>query len=160
MPEKKEWKSASLLKQGDKVLLSSGEYSIIETVKSIYYEEPQTTYNFEVEDYHTYYVGTGVCVHNRNCGTPDLYRGDNDMTARPNVDVKIKDGLVQPTRGVSVNADASVISKFGAPHKLGALPEGLKVVLTSGTHFEIAPAYAMTFDAYQNLLYQIPLIPV
>ena len=26
-------------------------------------------YNFEVEDFHTYYVGTGVCVHNKNCYT-------------------------------------------------------------------------------------------
>ena len=32
LPEKKEWKSASLLKKGDKVLLSRGEYAIIESI--------------------------------------------------------------------------------------------------------------------------------
>ncbi len=68
LPLTKEWKSARLLKKGDKVLLSDGKSVIIESVKSKHYDEPQTTYNFEVEDYHTYYVGTGVCVHNRNCG--------------------------------------------------------------------------------------------
>ena len=34
----------------------------------MHYDTPQTTYNFEAEDCHTYYVGTGVLVHNKNCG--------------------------------------------------------------------------------------------
>ena len=67
LPEKKAWKSASLLKKGDKVLLSSGGYAIIEFVKSKHYDKPQTTYNFEVKDFHTYFIGIGVCVHNRGC---------------------------------------------------------------------------------------------
>lgn len=33
------------------------------------YTEPKTTYNFEVGDFHTYYVGTGVLVHNKGCGS-------------------------------------------------------------------------------------------
>ncbi len=57
-------------------------------------EAPETTYNFEVEDYHTYYVGeASVCVHNANCGTPDLYRSGNNMNVRRR-DVEIVDGLV------------------------------------------------------------------
>ena len=69
LPEKKEWRSAEELKEGDKVLLWDGRYGIIESVKSKHYDKSQTTYNFEVEDFHTYYVGTGVCVHNKNCYT-------------------------------------------------------------------------------------------
>lgn len=33
----------------------------------LFYEESKTTYNFEVEDFHTYYVGDGVLVHNIDC---------------------------------------------------------------------------------------------
>ena len=59
------WVSASRLKNGDKVLLSNGNYGIIQSVKVEQLENPETTYNFEVEDFHTYYVGeNSVCVHN------------------------------------------------------------------------------------------------
>ena len=66
LPETKTWVSAEDLKVGTKVLLSDGSYGIIKVVKSIHYDEAQTTYNFEVADYHTYYVGNGVLVHNRS----------------------------------------------------------------------------------------------
>ena len=49
-------------------MLSDGSYGIIEAVKAIHCDEPETTYNFEVADFHTYYVGTGVLVHNIGCG--------------------------------------------------------------------------------------------
>ena len=64
LPESKKWVSAEKLEVGINVLLSNGEYGIIEAVRSVHYDIPQTTYNFEVADVHTYYVGTGVCVHN------------------------------------------------------------------------------------------------
>ena len=44
------------LKVGDKVLLSNGEYGIIQSVKVEELSCPETTYNLEVEDFHTYYV--------------------------------------------------------------------------------------------------------
>lgn len=57
--------AASHLKNGDKVLLSNGNYGIIQTVNVERLEIPENTYNFEVEDFHTYYVGeNSVCVHN------------------------------------------------------------------------------------------------
>ena len=153
------WISAKDLKSGDALLLSNGENAIISSVEVEYLDVPQTTYNFEVEDFHTYYVGeSGVLVH--NICPEALYRGGNDMTARPGVDVKIKDGLVQPTRGISVNSDAAMVTKFGQPHQLGTLPDGLKAVVTSGTHFEIVPTYAMTLEKYQSLLNLIPLKPI
>ena len=48
--------------------LLNGEYVIIEQVQHELLETPVTVYNFEVEDFHTYYVGDGVLVHNRGCG--------------------------------------------------------------------------------------------
>ena len=66
----KKWVSACNLKSGDKVLLSDGEYGIIQSVKVEELSSPETTYNLEVEDFHTYYVGEySVCVHNTGCGT-------------------------------------------------------------------------------------------
>ena len=59
------WVSACKLKAGDKVLLSDGKYGIIVSVKIEELESPETTYNFEVADFHTYYVSdSNVLVHN------------------------------------------------------------------------------------------------
>ena len=59
------WVASKDLKAGNKCLLSDGETAIISSVEVEYYDELQTTYNFEVEGFHTYYVGeNGVLVHN------------------------------------------------------------------------------------------------
>jgi len=62
------WKSAGTLEAGDKLTLADGNTA---TVTNVAYEDTHATvYNFEVEDFHTYYVGTeSVLVHNNggNC---------------------------------------------------------------------------------------------
>lgn len=80
------WVSACDLEKGDKVLLSDGKYGIVKEVKTKECKE-YITYNFEVEDYHTYYVGkTGVLVHNAGCGgsfkkyTPDEIARKGNIT--------------------------------------------------------------------------------
>lgn len=100
------WVSAKNLKQGDKVLLSSGNYGIVEKAEVRELDEAETTYNFEVEGYHTYHVGeASVCVHNKKCGyiaqtVPDGYQPTfknglyqhnpkHGMVARGNVSAKI-----------------------------------------------------------------------
>ena len=61
------------LKSGDKCLLSTGEDVTIEKVEVESLTEAETTYNFEVADFHTYYVTEkDVLVHNK-CITK-LYR--------------------------------------------------------------------------------------
>ena len=70
-----QWVSACELKAGDRVVLAqSGEltekvkYGIVKEVQTEQCEK-YTTYNFEVEEYHTYFVGKiCVCVHNAGCG--------------------------------------------------------------------------------------------
>ena len=70
------WVSACKLKSGDKVLLSDGKYGIIVSVKIEELESPETTYNFEVADFHTYFVSeSNVLVHNM-CGTPETAPDD------------------------------------------------------------------------------------
>ena len=69
-PEKG-WTSAIKLRAGDQLQLVNGEYVTVEKVQHELLEEPVKIYNFEVEDFHTYYVGAdcSVLVHNRmNCG--------------------------------------------------------------------------------------------
>ena len=53
------------LKISDQLLLSSGKRVIIEEIQVEQLEKPETTYNFEVADFHTYYVAANnVLVHN------------------------------------------------------------------------------------------------
>ncbi len=47
-------------------MLSDGTYAIIEAIDVEILKSPETTYNFEVEDFHTYYVSdSNVLVHNK-----------------------------------------------------------------------------------------------
>lgn len=60
----------------DNVLLSDGKYAIIELIWVEALLEPETTYNFEVADYHTYYVGANnVLVHNKCVEPPNKIAG-------------------------------------------------------------------------------------
>ena len=64
----KGWTSAIDLRAGDILVMLNGEYVVVEQVQHELLESPETTYNFEVEGFHTYYVGnTAVLVHNK-CG--------------------------------------------------------------------------------------------
>ena len=61
----KGWTSACELKAGDIFVTVNGKYVVLEKIRHELLEIPETTYNFEVEDFHTYYVGdTEVLVHN------------------------------------------------------------------------------------------------
>lgn len=61
----KGWVAAKDLKQGDKLELQSGEDAFVEAIRCEKLAEPIQVYNFEVEDFHTYFVGAGcVLVHN------------------------------------------------------------------------------------------------
>ncbi len=53
------------------MLLENGKYGIIKSATFQQLETLENTYNFEVEDYHTYYVGNdGILTHNTgNCGS-------------------------------------------------------------------------------------------
>ena len=58
------WTSAAHLRAGDILVLVNGEYVVVEKVQHELLESPVKVYNFQVEDYHTYYVASGVLVHN------------------------------------------------------------------------------------------------
>ena len=61
----KGWTGAIHLRAGDILVSSNGEYVVVEKVEHELLESPVKVYNFEVEDFHTYYVSEfGVLVHN------------------------------------------------------------------------------------------------
>ena len=54
------------LRAGDVLVLVNGEYVVVEKVQHELLESPVQVYNFQVEDYHTYYVAeSGVLVQDR-----------------------------------------------------------------------------------------------
>ena len=62
---KKGWVESLQLRAGDILLLQNGKYVVVEKIQHEILENSVTVYNFEVEDFHTYYVGlNGVLVHN------------------------------------------------------------------------------------------------
>ncbi len=66
----------------------NGEYVVVEQVQHELLESPETTYNFEVEGFHTYYVGnTEVLVHNdcrsKNKLCPDPNQRKNQQILLP-----------------------------------------------------------------------------
>ena len=64
----KGWTDAAHLRAGDILILVNGEYVVVEQIQHELLESPIKVYNFQVADYHTYYVSdNGVLVHNK-CG--------------------------------------------------------------------------------------------
>ena len=73
----------------------NGEYVVVEQVQHELLENPETTYNFEVEDFHTYYVGEKpILVHNKCRGesfVPDEYwERDASKFGTPNTTITHK----------------------------------------------------------------------
>ena len=153
------WICANELKVSDELLLANGTVVTIDSMHVEKLSKPETTYNFEVSEAHTYYVSDAkVLVHNK-CPGGDYYRGGNDMTASIK-EVKFTDeGLVKTTHGISVNTDPSAVSRFGTPNKIIDIPDGLKIIQRGAnlSHYEIVPTFEMPFSQYQKLLYEITL---
>ena len=69
-----QWVLAKDLREGDVLTLADGTTATITRTYGEQLDEPVIVYNFEVQDFHTYYVtNTGVLVHNYTCGSSDVY---------------------------------------------------------------------------------------
>lgn len=71
------WTAASKLRAGDILVTVNGEYVVVEKIQHEILESPVKVYNFEVEGFHTYFVGSGdgLLVHN-SCD--NRFNGDQD----------------------------------------------------------------------------------
>lgn len=71
--EGKGWVEASALHAGMTIWFANGTKGTVEDISKEGLEEPVTVYNFEVADFHTYFVGeSGVLVHNTCPDIEDL----------------------------------------------------------------------------------------
>jgi len=76
------FKYASELQIGDKVQSQSGDIYEISDTSIEYLAEPIKVYNFEVEDWHTYYVTSdGILVHNMCKTSPNASDNSSDKTS-------------------------------------------------------------------------------
>ena len=76
------WICAKELKVSDQVLLSDGSCAIIEAIEVEPLSAPETTYNFEVADFHTYYVSDSkVLVHNE-CPFDEFYNNPEKLIGK------------------------------------------------------------------------------
>lgn len=82
----KGWTDAAHLRAGDILVLVNGEYAVVEKVQHELLETPVKVYNFQVKDYHTYYVANvGVLVHNICTDiSKDLHQSSSWKTQRRN----------------------------------------------------------------------------
>ena len=74
------WLAACQLRAGDVLVMLNGEYVVVEQVQHELLESPVAVYNFEVEGFHTYYVGdTEVLVHNdcKPSGSYEIFTADD-----------------------------------------------------------------------------------
>ena len=122
------WVSACKLKSGDKVLLSDGKYGIIISVRVEELETLEATYNLEVADFHTYFVGENpVCVHNANCSVnqmnEQIKRGQApksvDRVDKAQYSVKNSKIHVHFKDGTSLNIDGTIHDANGGIPKVG-----------------------------------------
>ena len=117
----KGWTGAGELKEGDKLTLITGERVSVQSVVVEQCTEPVKVYNFEVEDFHTYYVGhESVLVHNK-CGevkawiNHDTYNKVRNKLGKNVVDKFVnamKKGLVGP-KGQNGIKEMPVVKKIG-----------------------------------------------
>ena len=110
------WTLARSLRAGDILVLSNGELVTVEWVQHEILESPIKVYNFEVEDFHTYFVGeNGIFVHN-GCGQEfeGLLPTEGDFGT---YDELIKSGTVGDNITPNHMPSAEYMKKHGADPK-------------------------------------------
>lgn len=72
-----------------------------------------------------------ILVHNGglDCTKPPVFRGGGDLTPKYHLgEVKIKNGKVQPIRGISLELDPADAATHGVPHRVESIPDELEIV--------------------------------
>lgn len=107
----KGWTSAVDLRAGDILVMLNGEYVVVEQIQHELLESPETTYNFEVEEFHTYYVGDAeVLVHNK-CMADQVNASELSDDALRNIGAKGKNSGFRVLKGSHDDAMSFVRSQ-------------------------------------------------
>lgn len=86
------WVEASSLHAGMTIWFANGTKGTVEDISNEGLEEPVTVYNFEVRDFHTYFVGeNGIFVHNTcSDGNNTVSTKHDDVDPTEGVDIHLK----------------------------------------------------------------------
>ncbi len=137
----KGWTEAIQLRAGDILVLQSGKYVIVEKVQHEILEAPIAVYSFEVEDFHTYYVGrSSILVHNMcqmSKSVDDIIGNLKETTSKKGItrNFESSGGYQQTLKDFAAlrpNNVKPIQTKYGSG-KVGILPFGGKVVARQGS---------------------------
>nr|WP_243122426.1 polymorphic toxin-type HINT domain-containing protein [Clostridium septicum] len=67
MLEDGNWRSAENLKAGDRIVTANGEIKTVDSVEEKHYNEARRIYNLNVDEFHTYFVGSDELLVHNNC---------------------------------------------------------------------------------------------
>ena len=170
------WVAAGRLQAGDILRSSTGRGAMVEGVASEGIDSPPArVYNFEVEDWHTYYVSAAEALVHNSCSNSGVkvsfngnkvpvYRGGNDFTIKPgDIRIDAATGLVKTEHGVSLNVRPDKVVQHGGAYRIDYLPNELKIIqrgINNPLHFEVVPKAPMPVSDFQSLLNQIICTPI
>lgn len=92
-----------------------------------------------------------------------MFRGGANLTPKYYLgEVKIRNGRVQPTRGISLELDAADAALHGMPHRVMSIPDELEIVQRGKRpgHHEIRPKVEMSVERFEKLLQRVVLEPI
>ena len=153
----KGWTDAVHLRAGDILVLINGEYVVVEEVQHEILETPVTVYNFQVEDYHTYFVThIGILVHNK-CGRGVGGKGwRGDQTWKQNVKTVADGGdILELNGGIPTGEEArALISEakgiLGAYHNAHPVG-GISTHTYNHIHYKTATGLRSTIQVLSEL---------
>ena len=119
----KGWTSAVKLRAGDILVLVNGEYVVVEKIQHEILETPVVVYNFQVAEYHTYFVAQScVLVHNSCQAGRSLPKNGTTMNTTDALDLAIDylgPGYTEASPGRFVSADNAAQVRIGTGELLG-----------------------------------------
>jgi hypothetical protein len=98
-----------------------------------------------------------------DCEKTPVYRGGGDLMPKYHLsEVKIKNGKVQPIRGISLELDPTEAAKHGPPHRVKSIPDELEIVQRGRrpSHHELRPKVELPVKQFEELLEQVVLEPI
>ena len=125
-------------------MLLIGKWDIISSIKVEELDIPETTYNFEVQDYHTYYVvSERILVHNACCNVERArYWEEQGNIYKDNVT-----NLPSPSKTYIVNQDnVNLLLKGNAP--IGIDGKSVHLHHVVGKHVDLYNYYEITNTAH------------
>lgn len=97
-----------------------------------------------------------------DCTKTPVYRGGSDLTPKYHLgEVKIRNGKVQPIRGISLELDPVDAARHGVPHRVKSIPDELEIVQQGRRpgHHELRPKVETPVERFEELLKQVVLEP-